>query len=315
MNQPPPGRVRVALFACALGLSVTACAAVERQGAEKRDAALQARLAALTLHFEGDVGIYVRHLGDGRTAAIRADELFPTASMIKVPILIGVFDALERSQLEYRKPLVYETRLEYDDHDMLARFGDEARIDIAELATLMCTFSDNTASLWLQDLAGGGASINTLLDAHGYHATRVNSRTDGRKAEKAEFGWGQTTPREMATMLVSIRERKLVSPAASAEMDRVLGRSFWTGEALSPLPTDVHVISKQGAVSRSCSEVLLVSAPHGDYVACVITKNQADESFDHDNAGFRLLRDVSREVWEAFEGSAVEPVSGADRYR
>lgn len=276
---------------------------------------LQNELTALTRDFEGDVGIYVRRLDSKKVVALRADETFPTASLVKVPILLGLFDKLERGELEYRKPLTYEVKRKYEGEDILAAFQDGAKIPVAELATLMCTFSDNTASLWLQELAGGGATINAWLAAHGYASTRVNSRTEDRKDAQKEFGWGQTTPREMAELVVAIHDGRAVSPAASEEMTRLLGRSYWTGEALSPIPPHVHALSKQGAVNRSRSEVVLVDAPHGAYVFCVITKNQKDESWDHANAGFQLLRDASRVIWNHFEpDSKWSPAAGAERY-
>ena len=65
--------------------------------------------------------------------------------------------------------------------------------------------------------------------------------------------------------------------------------------------SDVHVISKQGAINASRSEVLLVAAPSGPYVLCVITRNQTDQSWGDDNEGFQLLRQLSRLVWNAME--------------
>ena len=69
---------------------------------------------------------------------------------------------------------------------------------------LMLTTSDNTASLWLQKLAGGGARINEILDSAGLKATRVNSRTSGRENNRTQYGWGQTTPYEMAILMEKI---------------------------------------------------------------------------------------------------------------
>ena len=62
-----------------------------------------------------------------------------------------------------------------------------------------------------------------------------------------------------------------------------------------------YKISKQGAINASRSEVLLVSAPSGPYVLCVITRNQTDQSWGDDNEGFQLLRQLSRLVWNALE--------------
>ena len=143
-----------------------------------------------------------------------------------------------------------------------------------------------------------------------------NARTPGREADYDRWGWGQTTPREMARLVTLIRERKVVSPAASEEMYRTMTRSFWTGEALSQLPPTVQAASKQGAVDKSRSEVVLVNAPSGDYVFCLITRNQQDESWHPDNEGYVLLRRVSALLWRHFEPRHPwAPAAGAAAFK
>jgi beta-lactamase class A len=278
---------------------------------------LQARLEGLVRGFRGDVGIFVRHLRTGQSAAIRADELFPTASMIKVPIMLATFDAIEHGRLTFLQQLTYTDSLAYEDEeDLLATVRDSTQVALGKVALLMLTLSDNTASLWLQHLAGTGVAINEWLTAHGFDSTRVNSRTPGREEARRQFGWGQTTPREMAGLLVRIREQRAVSPAADQEMYRFLTRSYWTGYALSGIPPWVQAASKQGAVRRSRSEVVLVNAPSGDYVFCVITKNQEDESWESPNKGWELIRKVAGEIWNYFEpGHRWIPADGAEKFK
>ncbi len=282
----------------------------------KPDATLQAQLQQAVEGFHGDVGVYVRNLRTGQTAAIRADELFPTASMIKVPILLTTFQALEDGNLSFLQKLTYTDSLAYsEEDDILALVQDSSTIELAKVAMLMITMSDNTASLWLQALAGTGVEINQWLTRHGFDSTRMNSRTPGRRSNWEAYGWGQTTPREMAQLLVLIREQKAVSPAADQQMYRMLTRIYWNGEALSQIPPWVQAASKQGAVNRSRSEVVLVNAPAGDYVFCVITKNQADESWESSNEGYVLLRKVSALLWAYFEPDTPwTPAPGAARF-
>jgi beta-lactamase class A len=109
-----------------------------------------------------------------------------------------------------------------------------------------------------------------------------------------------TTPREIAELLVMVREGRAVSPAASAAMYRLMKGSYWSDEALSGIPPWSGAASKQGAVNRSRSEVLLVEAPAGPYVLAVITRNQKDESWSADNAGYVLLRRASWAVYHHF---------------
>jgi beta-lactamase class A len=292
-----------------------ACGAKTAPESPHPDADLQRRLEALAGEVRGVVGIYVRNLRTGQTAAIRADEAFPTASMVKVPILIGTFDAVEKGKLSFAQPLIYTDSLLYEGSDITGALEDSATVPLAKLALLMITTSDNTASLWLQGLVGG-ATINDWLGAHGFDSTRVNSRVPGREDARSRYGWGQTTPREIAELLVLIRQEKAVSPAASQEMYRHLTRIYWNAQALSQLPPWVQAASKQGAVDRSKSEVVLVNAPSGDYVFSVITKEQEDQRWVEDNEGYVLIRKVSALLWKAFEPKHPwSPAPGAERFK
>ena len=280
------------------------------------DPVLTQKLQELTRDFRGDVGVYVRHLPTGRSVTINADTLFPTASMIKVPIMLALFDKIERGEIGYDDKWTYRDSLLYPGEDLLGSFKDGEQISVDKLVLLMITTSDNTASLWCQHEAGTGTAINAWLDKHGFKHTRMNSRTPDRRPDWEKYGWGQTSPREMAELLVMIREGRAVSPAASEEMYRVLTRIYWNKEALSQIPPTVQAASKQGAVNASRSEVVLVNAPSGDYVFSVITKNQEDQSWTYDNEGFVLLRKISRLLWQYFEpGSNWQPAEGMNRYR
>jgi beta-lactamase class A len=281
----------------------------------KTDATLERSLRELASRVRGDVGIYVRHLRTGRGAAIRADELFPTASMIKVPIMIGVHDAVARGELHYTDTLTWRDSLRYSgEDDLFNHLRDSTRLALPMIQLLSITTSDNAASLWLQGLVGG-ARINTWLAEHGFDSTRVNSRTPGREEARRRYQWGQTTPREMAELLVRIREGKAVSAAASEAMYRTLSRIYWNGESLSRIPPWVQAASKQGSVDRSRSEVMLVNAPGGDYVVCIITRNQLDERYAADNEGWVLHRAVSALLWKHFEPRhPYVPPASAERY-
>ena len=267
----------------------------------EEDSGLTQKLQPLVAAFQGDVGIYVQHLRTGQTVAINADTIFPTASMIKVPITIGMFAKIEKGEIPYDTLLTYRDSLLYEGDDILGSFKDGEKIELPKVMMLMITTSDNTASLWCQSLAGTGTTINRWLGENGFTNTRVNSRTEGRAGDWRKYGWGQTTPREMASLLVRIRKGEVISARASERIYRNLVRIHYDNNALSQIPPYVQAASKSGWVSRSRSEVVLVNAPHGDYVFCVITKNQKDESTTFDNAGSVLLREVSRILWNHFE--------------
>jgi beta-lactamase class A len=267
------------------------------------DGVLQQRLDSLAHGFGGTVGIYVRHLPTGAGATIDADSLFPTASLIKVPILLTLYDQVRQGRLDLDARVPYPDTLNYryvESTDVVGYMVAGDTLPLSELAFLMLTVSDNVASLWIQALVGGGAAVNEWMAANGFQHTRVNSRTPGREEARSRFGWGQTTPREIAEALVMIREGRAVSPRASEEMYRLLTRTYWDDFGLSQIPPTVQAASKQGFVDRSRSEIMLVNSPGGDYVLAVITRDQVDQSYEDGNEGHRLIRAVSRAVYQHF---------------
>lgn len=284
--------------------------------AQHVDKKLQSLLTSVLNEFQGDVGVYVKHLKTGRVASINADTLFPTASMIKIPITIGMFNKMEKGELNYDTVLTYKDSLAYGvGEDIVASLKHNEKISLAKVMMLMITTSDNTASLWCQSLAGTGVAINEWLSTNGFLYTRVNSRTPGREPDRTRYGWGQTTPREMAELLVRIREGKVISERSSERIYRNLIRIFWDGNALSQIPPYVQAASKSGAVDQSKSEVVLVNAPHGDYVFCVITKNQKDTRWISTNEGYVLIRTISKLLWNYFEPQSTwKPAKGIEEW-
>jgi beta-lactamase class A len=268
--------------------------------AQKVNKKLQQQVQDMIAGFKGDVGIYVKDLHTGKTVSINADSIFPTASMVKVPILIGIIDKLNKGELKYHQELTYKDSLFYAGSDLLASLKHNEKVELSKVIMLMLTTSDNTASLWLQSLAGTGTRINQILDSIGYTATRVNSRTPGREAGRDKFGWGQTSPKEMATMFEALANRNLMDATSSEKMLRLLGRNYWDEEALSQIPPDVFVASKNGAVNASRSEVVYVSGKNARYVFCICTKNNKDTSWELNNEGWELARKVSKLLWETY---------------
>lgn len=276
------------------------------------DTELQQKLKELTEGFNGTAGVYVYHLGTGQEAGINADSIFPTASIVKVPILISLFNKINKGELNLNDTLLYSEERVYGGSGVAQFFKDSTQIDLRTLAGLMITYSDNVTSLWNQELAGTGEEINHLMNELGLENTRVNSRTKGREKDWEKFGWGQTTPGEMASLLVKMRNRELVSAAASDEMYRMMTNSFYTDYSLSQIPPYVQTAAKQGMVNESRSELVMVNAPGGDYVFYIATKINEDTSWKYDNEAYNLQRKVSAFLWNYFEpNSGWKPAEGA----
>ena len=269
---------------------------------QKIDSKLQNKLEETIQGFNGDIGIYVKNFRTGKTVSINSDTVFPTASIVKVPILLGIMEKMQKGELAYDSTLVYKDSLLYEGEDILGSFKNDEKILLKKVMMLMLTTSDNTASLWLQSLAGKGTRINEILDSLGLVYTRVNSRTPGRENNRTQYGWGQTTPKEMGIIFEKIYRNEIFSAAACDRMMRSLGRNYWDlNEAISQIPPYIEVFSKNGCVNAVRSEVLLVNAPHNPYIFCIFTKNNKDTQWTHDNEAWTMSRKISLMLWNYFE--------------
>lgn len=270
--------------------------------AQKTDKKLQQHIQESITGFHGDIGIYVKNLRTGKTVSINADTIFPTASIVKLPILLGIMDRIDKGELNYDSAFTYKDSLLYAGSDILGSFKADEKIMLKKLIMLMLTTSDNTASLWLQSIAGSGERINAILNSLGLKNTRVNSRTLGRETNRTQYGWGQTTPAEMGFLLEKIYRNEVFSAAACERMMRCLGRNYWDeNEAISQIPPTIEVFSKNGCVNASRSEVLLVNAPKNPYIFCIFTKNNKDVSWTKENEAWVMARKISKLLWEYYQ--------------
>lgn len=270
-------------------------------------------LKQLTADFNGTAGVYVYNLKTNKEAGVNADSIFPTASIVKVPILVGLFEKIKKGDLHLNDSLIYSAERIYGGSGLMQFYKDSTTTDLRTVAALMITCSDNVTSLWSHELAGGGEEINRIMEGLGLEHTRVNSRTKGREKNWEQYGWGQTTPREMSFILLKMRNRDLISGAASDEMYRMMTNSFYTEYSLSQIPPYVQTAAKQGMVDRSRSELVMVNAPGGDYVFYIATKNNRDDSWNPANEAWNLQRKVSAYLWNYFEpNSDWKPAEGAE---
>lgn len=268
---------------------------------QQTDLKLEQKIKKEIEGFQGDIGIYVKNLKTNRAVAIHADTIFPTASIVKVPILVGVLQKIADGELELSKGYTYDAKRAYGGSGLMQFYKDSAQTDLSTMISLMLTYSDNVTSIWLQELAGGGAAINPLMDKLGLQNTKVNSKTVGREEIWKEYGWGQTTPKEMATLFEFIRDGKVIDKKHSDKMYRYLKNQFYNERALSQIPPTINTISKTGSVNQSRGEVVLINAPHGDIVFCILTKNNKDQSWNDSNEAEELTRKISNIIWNHYE--------------
>ena len=226
-------------------------------------------LEKLSRAYPGRVGIYLKDLETGKTWEYNADRQFPSASLIKLPIMASIFEKIKAGRLSLDTQIRLTRRDRVGGSGSLKWVRDGTSLSVMEIIFKMITESDNTATRMLIDTVGMdylSAAFKTL----GLSATNITqegmSLTSGRVARE-----NYTTPREMASLLERIYAGELVSKDSSEFMLDVLKHTKSRSRLRKGLPLGWEIGHKTGLLRRNCHDVGIVFSPRGDFVLAVLT--------------------------------------------
>jgi beta-lactamase class A len=266
------------------------------------------RLAA---QFSGTLGVWSHSLVSGETIEWNGEDVFPSASTIKLPILYEVYRQAGDKRFHLTDTRSVDATDVVPGSGILKDLTPGVTLSIRDLATLMIVVSDNTAANLLIDLVGIDA-VNHTMKALGLHGTVL-----GHKFFRAPEGAvaNSTTPADLGRLLVQITRHGVLAPAACEEMLQILRQQHYTeyitrkivdydGFVEAGVEPVVRVASKSGAIRGTRNDVALVERGNNRYVIAMMTRDCTDRRFYVDNEAAVLLANVSALVDEHWQGDA-----------
>ncbi|HUF25599.1 MAG TPA: serine hydrolase [Gemmatimonadaceae bacterium] len=271
--------------ACAGAQNTAATPSPESVARTTDVAALRRTLDSIADAHRGIVGYAVRNLDTGERLDRRGDETFPTASLIKVPILVTVFDLVEQERLSLDDPLTVLAIDKVPGSGILQHLHSGMTITVRDAAFLMTSISDNTATNLLLDRIII-RRVWEKMEALGLPHTKVHSKSFLRSSSVAmdssvKYGLGVSTPNEMATLFELIAQGRAVSAAADSAMIEMLLRND-DYQLLQRFAGGVRSARKTGATDSVRTECSLFYLP-ARVIACVLTKENQDTRWIIDN--------------------------------
>lgn len=264
--------------------------------------ALKRALDSIADAHRGLVGYAVHNLDTGERLTRRADETFPTASLIKVPILVALFDLVEKKQISLDDPLTVLPIDQVGGSGVLQRLRGGSTISVADAAWLMTIISDNTATNLLLDRVAI-RRVWTKMEALGLPHTKVHSKTFQRFTSVAmdssvKYGLGVTTPGEMARLFELIARGQAVSPKADSMMMEMLIEN--EDELMMQRWTyGVRAATKTGAVDAARAECSLFFL-QSRVVVCAMTKENVDQRYAVDTEAHLTLSRIGEAIVKAW---------------
>jgi len=264
------------------------------------------QLEPLLESFEGTFGLCVQPLEQGAFPILErnADEPFPAASTIKVPILIAALEHIQNGTLELGRRYPLEASDQVGGAGVLHELEPGLNLTLRDYLTLMMVVSDNTATNKVIEIIGQDA-INALLEPYP-HTELVGKLQLPPQAQNERQRRGErntSSPRDLTRLLGELHSERLLNPDLSALALSILEKQQYKDMVGRSLPRDEHgelavrVCSKSGEIGGTRNDVALVYGPV-PYAIALMTKGGADPREHPENAMVLLGARVSRLVWD-----------------
>jgi beta-lactamase class A len=226
---------------------------------------LEMKLKKLMLSYKTiSPSIFVCDFYTGKYVDINASKTYPSASIIKIPVLIQLFKSMEANQLTIYDEMTLTPYYKAEGSGELKNRMSGSKYTIDQLAKIMIQKSDNSATNMLISEVGGMPDVNAGIRNWGLKNTYINNWLPDIE------GTNYTNARDLATMLynldnpgfLSINSREyIIDYMSHVENNRLIQAG------LDPKALFVH---KTGDIGKMLGDAGIVFTPNGKKYIVVI---------------------------------------------
>jgi beta-lactamase class A len=267
---------------------------------------LDERLTPLIDAHEGKCAVFVRHLQTGEKFEKNPDQPMPTASLIKVAVMVEAYCQADEGKVDLGKMVTLRDEDKVPGSGILTpHFSAGAQISLRDAIRLMIAYSDNTATNLVLDQIGLAAP-SARMEKLGLTNTKIHSKVFRRDTSvfperSKQFGLGSTTAAEIATLFELIHRKKAASEKSCEAMLEHLRACDDEKSLAASLPKGTKLAHKTGAVNAVRCDAGIMTTKGGPVVIVVLTSENKDQSWSRDNAACQLAAKIGRAVYDHFE--------------
>jgi beta-lactamase class A len=281
---------------------------------------LRLAIAGVEQELDGVLGVAVLDLSSGQQLLVRADEVFPQASSIKIAVLAELYHQAQQSEHGVSGKATLKDRYVVRAADIVADSAilggltpGVSSLTNRDLATIMVAVSDNSATNVLIDRVGMDNVLH-LTESLGLAHTQLRRKMMDLQAA-AQGKENISTPREMMELLEQLYRGKVIAPPLLDDFFTVLAtnKDSWIPRALPP---DLKIANKPGELEGVRNDSGIVFLKNRPYVICVMTTYLANE-----RAGEEAITQISQLAYGVFDrlsrasdlGRVISPSNGGAR--
>lgn len=253
--------------------------------------------------FSGTIGVMARRLDAPGELEWNADDTFPAASVVKLPLLVEALRQVQAGRLDLSTRVELTAAEQVGGSGVLHALEPGLRPTLRDLLTLMVVVSDNTATNLVLDLVGGPPAVMETVLGWGLTRTSVVGKLMlpwERKNEAQKAGRSaESSPREAAWLLERLWRGELLGAEATKVALGILEAQQVREILARGVPYGTRVLSKSGSVEGVRNDVGLLVAGDAVVAIALMSRGGADLRYHLDNEAHLTLSRVAGLVFGA----------------
>jgi len=202
-------------------------------------------VADLTKDLRGEYGLYVYRFDDQNEYGSHQNEIFPAASLMKLPVMLLFYQEVEKGNLDPETKYVLKEVDKVLGAGILQGKASGSTYTYRQLVEYMGQYSDNTALKVMRRILGE-AKIQETIDELGMTKTSLKDFT--------------TTPKDIGLFFQKLYRGKLINNEHRDEMLNFLTKTAFEDWLPKGIPGNIRVVHKIGKDLGTFSDGGLVFA-------------------------------------------------------
>jgi len=244
----------------------------------------------------GIFGIAAWNLQDDRQFLLNEHEVFPSASVIKVPIIAELFWQRDEGRVSLDEVVRLTDEVKVPGSGILKELRAGLEMTLYDLAMLMIVLSDNTATNMIIDRLTPEAVTSRMRSIGLKNTVLARKMYDWEEQKKGKENL--CTPYDMMILLKKIVDGEISSKSTCLEIVEIMAKQQYRDKIPLLLPEGIKIANKTGSISGVTHDVAIVYTDWGPYILCVMSKG-IDDAEDQRIAKFAIAR-ISRVVYDEF---------------
>lgn len=216
---------------------------------------------------------------------------FPAASMIKVPVLVALFSAIDHGDIDPKRILTMKTEHVGGGSGHLQWRPVGTKLPLMDVAELMIIISDNTATNMIIDLLGGQAAANKKFQQWGLKNTVINNPLPDLT------GTNKTSPYDLVYLLARVERGELMGDTWRKRMRQIMERTKTRTLINQGLPPGAKLAHKTGDIGSMVGDTGVITTPDGRHLIMAMQVQRPH----NDRRANELIRKVTAIVYNGFE--------------